>query len=91
MPPQGCGRKGAAVFRVGNPVAVTPDDQGWQGDLLEASAETGIRHRLPAVRGQAGAVAGERCTLRFGHGRGVDPETVRVVVAEFRHLVEGQV
>ena len=81
-------RVGAAVVRVGDPIAFSPQHQGRHADGAEALAQRRIDHGWrSAVDGQRGSVAGHGRLLRRRHLGHVDPERIRVVVAELGDLV----
>jgi hypothetical protein len=79
---------GATVAGVGDLVAVTPDNDGGNGDAGQAGRQAGVAHGGAAVDGEGGAVARHDGLLLGGHRGRIDTERIRVVIAQFGDLVQ---
>ncbi len=79
---------GATVAGVGDLVAVTPENEGGNGDAGQAGRQAGVAHGGAAVDGEGGAVARHDGLLLGGHRGRIDTERIRVVIAQFGDLVQ---
>ena len=78
----------AGHLGVDDAVRLARDDEGGDADRAEPVGQRGVGHRRPAVDRERGPVAGHRREQGGRHGRRVQPEPVRLEVAEVGDLVQ---